>query len=192
MSDKLKFTGTYQEMKDSLDGVVFYGVNGAPPVLVDIKHGVDSKDDCDVVEFVFNVASYKRPHADAVEPIESREMSVSWKQKGNNAEWTIRAINDGLGLKGDEQLIDDGDSWIRLVAADEPKSLVGLIGKPTKSLLVKTTVKQKGENEGTVYYNLFSPPARESAKDGKISAASIRRRKNGGGDDDTPTDFAAK
>ncbi len=187
MADKLKFTGTYQEVKDSVDGLVFYGENGTPPVLVDVKHRFNEKDNCDEVEFILNVASYKRPHTDGFEPIESQEMSVLWKMTGKNSEWTIRAINDGLGLKGDEQIIDDDDSWIRLVAADEPKSLVGLIGKPTKSLLVKTTVKQKNENEGTVFFNLFSPPVRASAKDGQVSGKSIRRRKNG----DAPSDFGS-
>ena len=178
-----KFNGNYKEVSESLTGVLFCGENGGPCVLHDIRKGNDPKDlDIDQYEFVFEVSSYKRPNeGDAAEPIETRYMSSIWTLKSSNQEINIRTINDGLGIAGTKlALKDEPDDHYRLVVdpEDEPNSLVHLIGKPTAGVYLKPTVTTKtGEDVKAIYYNIYAPPARVSAKGKGIKLADLKAKK---------------
>jgi hypothetical protein len=175
---KPKFSGNFKEVKESLEGKFFGGENGRPLTLIDIKLG-EGKNEAPRLDFVFAPCSWDLKFGSTgAEAMEPTEMVVGWTIQGMQ-EYTVRSLNDGLGLIGDEKLQDDDEDWMRLVAADHPKSLVKLIGKETKGMYVTATVQEKNETEiKGIYFNFFARPPKDSVAEKKFTVADLKKRFN--------------
>ena len=175
---KPKFSGSVQEVKQSLEGKFFGGENGRPLTLVDIKIG-EGKNEVPRLDFVFTASSWDQKFGSTgPEPMDPAQMVVGWTIQGMQ-EYTVRNLNDGFGLTGEDKLLDDDEDWMRLVAADHPKSLVKLIGKETAGMYVTATVQEKNETEiKGIYFNFFARAVKDSVAEKKFTVADLKKRFN--------------
>lgn len=176
MAKEIKFTGKYDEVKDELAKYTFAGADGGPLTLTDIKFG--EKDGSPQLEFVADACSVREQFKD-VEPIETMALNAVITLK-NDQSISLGILSDAFGLTGDERLKDDGEDFLRL-HPEHPQSLYKrMVGVPSKSLYFKA--RPQAAADGTVknvFFNVSSPPLRESAGSSKL--ADLRKRFNIGG-----------
>lgn len=164
MAKKLVLTGKYDDVAADLSGRYLCGADGRGVALREVKVGETSGDNPETqLEFVCEVGGLKEKFSDEWEPIEPTVVSAIITLK-NSQQMVFDKLSRSLGLSGDDKLLDDGESWFRLIADDHPATLVPRLAK-AENLFLSIAVKPDKKDDtkaGAVYFNLESPPVRKS------------------------------
>ena len=175
MAKKLVLTGNYEAVAAELGGRYLCGDGGKGVTLREVRVGETAGDNPSLqLEFVCEASGIKERFSDEWEPVEATTVSAIVTLK-NPQQMAFDKLSRALGIGGDDKLLDDGEGWMRLVAADHPKTLVPKLGRQLDALYLSISVKQDAKDPdkvGAVYFNLESPPVRKSG----LSYAELQKK----------------